>query len=32
VGGPTELAPGRFAGEAIPMTMFVNLPGRPVIG
>jgi len=34
-GGPTELAPGRFFGEAIPMTMFVNLLagplGRPVV-
>jgi uncharacterized protein (TIGR03435 family) len=34
-GSPTELAPGRFLGQAIPMTMFVNLLagplGRPVI-
>jgi uncharacterized protein (TIGR03435 family) len=34
-GGPTDLAPGRFLGEAIPITMFVNLLagplGRPVI-
>jgi uncharacterized protein (TIGR03435 family) len=29
-GGPTELAPGRLRGEAIPMTMFVNLLAGPL--
>lgn len=29
-GGPTELAPGRFLGEAISMTMFVNLLAGPL--
>jgi uncharacterized protein (TIGR03435 family) len=29
-GGPTELAPGRFRGGGIPMTMFVNLLSGPL--
>jgi uncharacterized protein (TIGR03435 family) len=29
-GGPRALAPGRFAGDAIPMTMFVNLLAGPL--
>jgi uncharacterized protein (TIGR03435 family) len=29
-GGPKSLAPGRFAGDAIPMTMFVNLLAGPL--
>jgi uncharacterized protein (TIGR03435 family) len=29
-GGPTELAPGRFLGEAIPITMFTNLLAGPL--
>lgn len=34
-GGPTELAPGRFAGEAIPLNLLIRLladqVGRPVL-
>jgi uncharacterized protein (TIGR03435 family) len=29
-GGPTELAPGRFLGDAISITMFVNLLAGPL--